>query len=476
MVAPGHRALQSFNLPKSAIFPYEHRHPLRVRPIRDRPDSLPHLLVSDNLLPDANVTAPSAPPGQRRPPRFFLSHWRGNAEDIAALQRALEFRGLHAWRDVDHLELGERFESAIRRAIREEVSAFIAFVTPEFLTRPIIWNVEVPEALDRHRRDPGFLIIPLFCGVTPGDLTATCAQHGLGDLSAFNGRFLDPRATRKVRNVEIRWVAQRTLRAGLRPRFAADAAYVPRLLLRSQPHAAGDQGVDVDLDWTAPFEAGCPSATEWRDELMPALHDVRAVLDDLSRRHAHVRVQARLSAPLALGEVLSATAKYTLTFDGSNGAWSTAAQRRPAPVLVRHDLAAPGTDRTVALVEVAIARDLSHTVASHAVGLRDQPGHSVRLTPSTGASQHAVVDASWAIAAAWEVGECLRTLHDQHGVRHVHLYVAAPAEWCVLLGHTLNAVGRITVHQWHPTTGSYVRACTLGAVGAAPRRTTKAAS
>ncbi|WP_310569750.1 SAVED domain-containing protein [Gemmatimonas sp.] len=425
--------------------------------------------MPDALLPHSGDAALEAAPEPRRPPRFFMSHWRGNASDIAALQRALQFRGLHAWRDVDHLELGELFEAAIRRAIREEVSAFIAFVTPTFLTRPVIWNVEVPEALERHRRDPGFLIIPLFCGVTPPELTAMCARHGLGDLSAFNGHSVAPGATKKVRNAELRRVAQRTLRAGLRPRIAADAAYVPRLLLRAQPHSVGEQGVDLDLDWTAPFEAGCPSATEWRDELMPALHDTRAVLDELSRRHAHVHVQARLSAPLALGEVLSATAKYTLTFDGANGAWSTVAPRRRAPVLVRHDLAAPGTDRSVALVEVAIARDLSQTVAGHAAGLSDRPGHSVRLTPSSGASQQAVVDATWAMSAAWEVGECLRTLHDQHGVRHIHLYVAAPAEWCVLLGHTLNAVGRITVHQWHPTTGSYVRACTLGAVGATRR-------
>ncbi len=428
--------------------------------------------MSDALLPRDSDAALDAAPETRLPPRFFLSHWRGNASDIAALQRALQFRGLHAWRDVDHLELGELFEAAIRRAIREEVSAFIAFVTPTFLTRPVIWNVEVPEALQRRQHDPEFLIIPLFCGVTPQELTAACAQHGLGDLSAFNGRTLAPGATKKVRSAELRWVAQRTLRAGLRPRFAANSDYAPRLLLRAQAQSGGEHGVDLDLDWTAPFAAGCPSTTEWRDELVPALHDVRGALDELSRRNAHVQVQARLSAPLALGEVLSATSKYTLTFDGANGAWSTAAPRRPTPVLVRHDLAAPGTDRSVALVEVAIARDLSGTIAGHAASLSDRPGHSVRLTPATGASQQAVADASWAISAAWEVGECLRTLHDQHGVRHFHLYVAAPAEWCVLLGHTLNAVGKITVHQWHPTTGSYVRACTLGAVGATPRTAT----
>lgn len=412
-------------------------------------------------------------PSRRQPPRFFLSHWRGDATAIASIQRMLQVRGLHAWRDVDDLEIGQAFEEAIRRALRTEVSAFIAYVTPEFLTRDSIWRVEVPEALERFRRDPNFLIIPLFCGVEPAELTAVCARHGLADLSGFNGHMVPPGARRKTRDTELRRMTQRTLRASLRPLFAADQGYVPRLLIRSQAHAAGELGVDLDLDWTASFEGGCPAPAQWEAELLPALRDIRDALGALSRRELHVTVQSRLSAPLALGEVFSATSKYTLSFDGENGAWSTAAPRRPAPVLVRRDLAAPGRDRSVALVEVSIARAVGLSVASHAGGLGgDAPGLAVRFEPVGGPRTTAVEDDSWAMSAAWEVGESLRVMHDQ-GVRHIHLYVAAPAEWCVLLGHTLNAVGRITVHQWHPTTGGYVRACTLGAVEASsPARTT----
>ena len=400
-------------------------------------------------------------PAPRRPPRFFLSHWRGNDQDIESLQRMLQFRGLHAWRDVHDLEIGRAFEEALRIAIREEVSAFIAYVTPDFLERDVIWRIEVPEALDRVRRDPDFLIIPLFCGVAPDELTKVCARHGLADLSAFNGHKIPPGAHRKARSAELRRVAQRTLRAGLRPRCTTDPTYIPRLLLRAKPHSAGEHGVDLDLDWTAPFATGCPTTDEWETELVPALHDVRDALSELSRRRLHVEVQARLSAPLAFGEVFSATAKYTLLFGGQNGAWSTEAARRKSPVLARHDLAAPGRDRNVALVEVSVARAVGHLVATHAAGLPDLPGRAVRLEPVGGPGLTAVVDDSWAVSAAWEVGEHLRAMHDD-GVQHFHLYVAAPAEWCVLLGHTLNAIGTITVQQLHPATGEYVQSCTLG--------------
>lgn len=426
-------------------------------------DSQPGSVLYPSPVPNSLLEASIR---TRRPPRFFLSHCRDDVAVIAALQRVLKFRGLHAWRDTDDLDVGEAFEGALRRAIREDVSAFIALVTPAFLTRPIIWNLEVPEALARRQRDPGFLIVPIFCGVTPAELTGTCEAHGLADMSAFNGQFLPPRAVRRTRDAALRGVGQKTLRAGLRPRFNS-VDYVPRLLLRAQAFTGGNDGMDLDLDWTAPFQPGCPTSSEWEVELLPALQDVKDVLQELSCRRVHVEVQSRLSAPLAFGEVFSATSKFTLFFSGGNGAWSTDAPRRGTPVLTRTDLAAPGTDCTVALVEVAIARDVGRAVASHAARLSDAPGYAVRFTPTNGASQMSVEDASWAISAAWEVGEHLRAMHDNHGVRHFHLYVAAPADWCVLLGHTLNAVGKITVHQRHPKTGAYVPACALGAVESA---------
>ncbi|MFN8861972.1 MAG: SAVED domain-containing protein [Gemmatimonadaceae bacterium] len=405
----------------------------------------------------------------RHPPRFFLSHWRGDATVIDALQRALRFRGLHAWRDVDDLELGHDFKEALRVAIRKEVSAFIALVTPQFLTREIIWDIEVPEALARIERDPEFLIIPLFCGVSPAELTAACESRGLADLSAFNGYRVEPQADREPQDAQVRTVAQRTLRAGLRPRFKSAADYVPRLLLRSQQHVATVGGADLDIDWTAAFASGCPTAAEWESELMPALSDIRDVLGSLSQRQLHIEVQSRLSAPLAFGEVFSATAKYTLIFGGTNGAWSTATPRNRAPVLIRHDRTTSGPDNATAVVEVSIARDAGRAVSAHAASLESGFSRAVRLEPTEGPSTEAVQDAGWAISAAWEVGDCLRALHDEEGVRHFHLYVAAPAEWCVLLGHTLNAVGKITVHQWHSTTAQYVQACTLGAAGASGR-------
>lgn len=414
-------------------------------------------------------------PASRRPPRFFLSHYRGDATRVASLQQALQLRGLHSWRDVDDLEVGRPFEDEIRSAIQSDVSAFIAYVTPDFLRRDIIWNVEVPEALDRAKSDETFKIVPLFCGVKPEDLKEVCSRHGLADLSAFNGIKMPSRPGSSQREAN-RQVAKRALRACLGLLFDRDPSYVPRVLMRAQPFAPGPLGTDLDLNWSSPFASGCPPHDQWERVLLPALADVRDALSALSRRHVHVEVQARLSAPIALGEALSDRAKYTLDIGGKNGTWTTTVARREDPVLVRQELSAPGHDRSVALVDVSIARAVGRAAIDDVSGLdAANPGSAVRFEPRAGPSNTAVEDASWAMSAAREVAACLRAMHDE-GVRQFHLFVAAPAEWCVLLGHTLNAVGRITVYQWHPTRGGYVRACTLGTVGTPERRASRTAA
>jgi hypothetical protein len=392
----------------------------------------------------------------------FLSHWRGNAALVADMQRELRLRGIVAWRDVTNLDYGKEASEAIRLAIREDVEGLIALVTPTYLTRPIVWEIEIPEALDRKRREPGFQIIPLFCGVTPAELTSRCIELGLEDISKFNGDFVR-RGSRAKRAATLKAIARKALRSALHLRAGTNADYEARLLLRTEAQSAPDTGVDLDLDWSEEFRSGCPPVEVWDDDLTPALRDVRDELSLLPiSRNVIVTASARLSAAVALGEALSSVAKFDLKLVGANGAWSTTANRGSAHLLSHEQLAATG-DYRVAIVEVSVSRAIGKFVTPHATTLADSAGHIWRLEPIAGVSRNAIQDESAAVTMAWEVGDFLRGLHDEQGVRRIHLYVAAPAEWCVLLGHTLNAVGQVVVYQLDTVTGEYARACALGA-------------
>jgi hypothetical protein len=393
---------------------------------------------------------------------IFLSHWRRDATVVAALQRELRMRGIGAWRDVTNLDYGKEASDAIRRAIREDVDGFIALVTPTYLTRPVVWEVEIPEALERKRRAPDFQIIPLFCGVTPAELTARCTELGLEDISKFNGDFLR-RVSRVKRAAALKAIARKALRAALHLRAGQNSEYEARLLLRTELQSPPFGGVDLDLDWSEEFRSGCPPVSVWDDDLKPALRDLREELSLLPiSRSIIVSASARLSAAVALGEALSSVAKFHLTLLGANGAWSTTANRGTTHLLNHQPLPATGDSR-VAIVEISVSRAIGKFVTPHATTLPDSAGHVWRLEPIAGVSRNAIQDESAAITMAWEVGDFLRRLHDEQGVRRIHLYVAAPAEWCVLLGHTLNAVGQVVVYQLDTITGEYARACALGA-------------
>lgn len=393
----------------------------------------------------------------------FLSYWGEDARFITKLQQALHLRGVKVWRDRSDLRYGSAFEEQIRHAIRHEVSAFVAFITRGSLLRPVIWDVEVPEALARNEREPNFQLIPIFCGVAPAEVKAHCAARGLRDLSAFHGEILQPSADHTEIAGAARLVARNSLHAGLGLRLSTAQSYEPRLLMRTDPHAPHESGVDLELDWTEPFADGCPTGDTWEQDILPAVRDLREVVGSCSpRKRLEIQVVSRLSASVALGETFSAAAKYRLTLLGTNGEWASDAPRRTSRVLQETELPGLGGDAATAVIEVSISRFLGAAVATHAATLNPKPGRSWRLEPVAGASSAAVEDASWAITAAWEVGDFLRRLHDRAGVRQFHLFIAAPSEWCVLLGHTLNAVGQLIIYQYNRHTGHYERACVLG--------------
>ena len=414
-----------------------------------------------------NEPVAAAGAAQRSVLTAFLSYSRrrrAGVREVEALQHELQRRGLHAWRDVTDLELGDAFAAELRHAIREQADAFVACVTPQYLEPGIIWQVEVPEALARVKREPGFRVIPLLRGVTWRELADACKQHGVNNLGDFNGEQLGRRASRAELAAAQREIARHTLGAALRRRLATDRGYRPRLLLRTAVMDTRDADVDLDLDWSRDFAEGCPEAARWPDTLGAALTDLRQELAGAGGPRGAIQIQthARLPAAIALGEALSGAGNFRLEVVHDGACWSADAVPAGAPprlvtALTEH----PGVPR-VAVVDLSLARAVGGSIEEILHDLDPAPGIRVCITPAGGVSRTAVEDGPWAASAAREVGDILRQLYDQRGVRRVHLFVAAPPAWCVLLGHHLSAVGELVIYQFHPHTQRYVRACTLG--------------
>lgn len=392
-----------------------------------------------------------------RPVTVLLSYARSNTRRVGDLQRELKLRGVRAWRDITNLPAGAPTADTIRDAIRHGTDAFVAYVTPQFLESDFIWNVEIPEAVARHETDQFYRIIPIFDRVTPPELTARCASAGETDLSQFHGRFAQ--ATGRSRRSALKEVARATLQAVLAVRFEARRERPLIASFQCGPLVTQLDNPDLEIDWSGDFSSPCPPGTVWIGDLLPALRDVREVVaSTVPSRLVVAEVHARLSAALAFGHAISSAARLRLILRDNATDWC-ASRGRPGRELLRRRILAAAGDTSVAAIEVAISRATS-VAASDALGREGiNPGRHLVLEPVDGCGSTSIGSPEDAADMARQVSTLMQEMHDE-GVKTFHLFVASPPAWAALLGHLLNAVGEVVVHQWDLPSG-YRRGCTL---------------
>jgi hypothetical protein len=407
-----------------------------------------------------------------RPATVFLSYAHEDAQEMALLQQYLMLRGVHAWRDATHLELGSYTREEIAGSIENEVDAFLLYVTPPCLASHFIWDEEVPAALRRWERDQRFSIIPVFRGVSIAEFQLFCANRGYArrdhsPLYEFAGVVIpegQDEAGESSINTALQQVALRVLRAALKQRFRrvqAGSDYEPWLYLHTYPRKPPYETLDLDLDWAARFDGRLPDQQECQHLLLPALRDVKNVLSEM--RHSqtlHLGVQTQLSAAVALGASFPSTAGFTLLVEGQQGAWRseprTSTMAKPLP---RKQY--PLGEGAAAVVEVAIARDTTQVVSKALQQWELTYRYRIRL----GNGKHIVGDSAEAATMAAQVGAELRHLHDRTAVPYVHLFLSTPAPLAVLIGNQLNAAGPVTVYHHQKPDGQsderYLPAFTL---------------
>ena len=125
--------------------------------------------------------------------RSFLSYRRSRSEECESLVIAQRERGIPTWRDVDDMN-SEPTESELRRIIRDDSTAnVVLWITPETAGSPMIRNVEVPVALERHSRNDGFFIVPVAAGGLDYATAATAVKNNtsITDLGNWNVVKLD---------------------------------------------------------------------------------------------------------------------------------------------------------------------------------------------------------------------------------------------------------------------------------------------
>jgi hypothetical protein len=407
-------------------------------------------------------TEQSYPPPSA-PATVFLSYARKDEEAILPLERALQERGLRVLRDKPNLPLGAHTAERLVAMISTECDAVLFYVTDNLLRSDFIWRYEVPASVARWRQEPNFHIIPVLQGVDYPDLKLHCADRGLPSLTDFNAEKVVGASPTPD---EIARIARRTLDAALTLRLRRETAEQQPVVicLRSFPYTPPVSPLHLDLDWTAAFAANGPSPEEWRSRLLPALSDVADTLARQARGGIiEAWLKARLPVAVALGYAWPAKGALALRLRNDQAIWSCS-----GPSGAADDLLVTSTmidaQQSSAVVEVVASRETTPAVTLWRKATGYLPGWRVVCTPVSGPSRNAIAGDEQARAWARRIGDEVRRLWDAEAIDEIHLFIASPVEFAVMVGQQLR--DRHPVHVYFgDSEAGYRLACTLGPKG-----------
>jgi hypothetical protein len=394
------------------------------------------------------------------PATVFVSYARKDEMAVVPLERALRERGIHVLRDVHSLPLGGHNVQVLTKLIEDGCDAVLFYITDNFLTSDFIWRYEVPTALARHNRQPAFHIIPILKGISFHDLSVYCSDCGLPSLAAFNAQ---PIAAETPSPSEAQVIAQRTLRSALAVRVARGGAGEEiTICMRTFPYTPPVHALHLDLDWVSAFSQPELPPETWHEELLPALRDVAAALaEKVCPNTVEAWVKARLPAALALGYTFPARGgvRLRLRSETENGVNASGSEANHNPLTV---IPTPlSRDSTAAIVELAVSREVTPAVTKWRAHTNFLPRWRIRFEPPNGPSRAALTSRKQAQQWAWQIGDRLRWLWDKEGVDDIHLFLASPVEFAVLVGQQLR--DRHPVHIYYGDNAlGYRLAYTLG--------------
>ncbi len=367
--------------------------------------------------------------------RPFLSHKRQDAKAVDRLKDSLKLYGAGGWKDTDDLRLGASTEEEIRRAIFEETGGFVWWGTDKALGSKVINGLEIPAALERAEREPGYPLVPVFVDIAPGEVGKRLTRRiGKERTRRFMDRNGLPRGPRE-RLDDLRVHAARRY---VRDAAASLATGNVTVAFRALSEPSGEH--DLTFDWRGVIDA---RARLLREGSLPVLLDALANTREAFQareRSPELSLDPDLPLPLAflVGYEWRGTTRLRLRIGQRTGAsfsWIAHAGpigEEPKPLLRRLDGDGP------VVVAVSCKDPLERAALAYAKQVR---GSELVLVHVPG-----LLDASGLRALARAAAGQLRAVNDRGGDKH--LLVRGPGTLAVMCGAESNAAGPVTLPFW----------------------------
>lgn len=391
----------------------------------------------------------------------FISYKRSRSDEIDLLIETLNERGVPSWRDITNLE-NRPTEPELREVLqRPDTACAVLWVTPDVADSPMILKVEIPEMKQRSDCDPSFFILPVAAGgLGYEDATNIASTHlDLDDLTTWNWEKVDRDPIEMEQAVQV---ARRLLDTRLRVidgSLTEDEPFELSIDTWGRPSASSTSCIRID--WSDHFDGRFADHQVWTDRLIPAARDIAQAVSAQNRgRPVVCQGQASISAGLVLGAAFKEPTGIALGWvqnmpgDQGEQLWSLSAPREETPVKARFVEMDVGADALFVGVdfrggpERAIKNMSQDGVLpkGRAGVIIEGEGGDVDLT-----SPGQVVDAVAKTVAA------IKEAKDRYRTRGpIHLFLAAPVGFAVLLGQKTNALGPIQTYELDQSNGDEV--------------------
>lgn len=208
----------------------------------------------------------------------------------------------------------------------------------------------------------------------------------------------------------------------------------------------------VDLfDGSEPRTRRLPLAPEyWNQRLRPELQAAVREIDDTGLRQVSVSGAMRLSVGFLVGNELGAVRGHDVSLKQRPHEWNTDGERTPKPISVREINMGQGSNVAVG---ISISADVEADVDQYIRGAELPVGKLVLITPEGGAGRTAIAGEAEARGLADAVLDVVR--EQSRGADGVHLFMASPLGFAVLLGHIWNRVRPTQLYEDTNIPGTY---------------------
>lgn len=383
---------------------------------------------------------------------FFISYSHKNMIQADNLEAVLNAHGIPTWRDRSNLDIGLPMEERIKRAILDpkEVQGYILIATPESWRSKPVQEWEIHSALQRHADDPSFPLIVMFQDITIDQIKfESKKRHGI-DLTDSLGAslpasYLDedlvPHFNELAGKIVARMVADhkrfnRITENGVELHIHGKQ----RTLFDGAPH------FEIDLSGSLFKDGRMPNEYEWRNFIMRGLHDLKnALAEQLGTKiRIHVHAKASLSLGFALGYTFRESSGFNLDIDQLGESWSTVGDLGGVENLSDRIFRSDGSD---IIFELPITHKTQDAVVRY-MGAQGIDFRARRVLGFREPARNSVMTDAHARTIAQRTMETIRgTVSEYGGNRVLHLFYAGPFALAAMIGHQLNACGRIQLYD-----------------------------